>query len=160
ETMRKAERLRAFALAAAERGKPVLAYKLGRSSAARELAVSHTGALAGEDDVADAFLADCGIARVETFEALVERLPLTARVPVRPRGARAPAVAVITTTAGGATTVVAPLSVRGVTIAQPSADTYGRLAAAGITVAKARVVDLTIAGTRYEVMKAVLDILL
>ena len=65
ETMRNADALRRFALAAAERGKPIVAYKLGRSAAARELAVSHTGALAGEDDVADAFLADCGIARVD-----------------------------------------------------------------------------------------------
>ena len=65
-----------------------LAYKLGRSAAARELAVSHTGALAGEDDVADAFLADCGIARVDTLEGLIEGLPLLARVPVRARGAR------------------------------------------------------------------------
>jgi len=160
ETMRKAQALRDFALAAAARGKPVLAYKLGRSSAARELAVSHTGALAGEDDVADAFLADCGIARVETFEALIEGLPLLARVPVRARAARPPAVAVVTTTAGGATTVVDPLATRGITIAQPSAETYGRLAAAGIAVAKARIVDLTIAGTRYEVMKGALDILL
>ena len=46
----------------------VMAYKLGRSAAARELAVSHTGALAGEDDVADVFLAECGIARVDTLE--------------------------------------------------------------------------------------------
>ena len=137
ETMRKAAALRAFALAAAARGKPVLAYKLGRSSAARELAVSHTGALAGEDDVADAFLADCGIARVETFEALIEGLPLIARVPARPRHARPPAVAVVTTTAGGATTVVDPLATRGITIAQPSAETYARLDAAGIT-ARAR----------------------
>ena len=58
ETMRKAEALRAFALEAAMRGKPVLAYKLGRSAAARELAVSHTGALAGEDDIAGMFLAE------------------------------------------------------------------------------------------------------
>ena len=65
ETMRNADALRRFALAAHERGKPIIAYKLGRSEAARELAVSHTGALAGEDDVADAFLADCGIARVD-----------------------------------------------------------------------------------------------
>ena len=72
ETLRKADALRAFALAAAARGKPVVAYKLGRSAAARELAVSHTGALAGEDDVADAFLADCGIARVDTLEGLIE----------------------------------------------------------------------------------------
>ncbi|HXJ00174.1 MAG TPA: CoA-binding protein, partial [Micropepsaceae bacterium] len=75
ETIRKGEELRAFALAAAERGKPIIAYKLGRSEAAAELAVSHTGALAGEDDVAEAFLKDCGIARVETFEAALEGLP-------------------------------------------------------------------------------------
>lgn len=160
ETMRKAASLRAFALAAAARGKPVLAYKLGRSSAARELAVSHTGALAGEDDVADAFLADCGIARVETFEALIEGLPLVARVPARLRGARPPAVAVVTTTAGGATTVVDPLAARGIMIAPPSAETYARLDAAGIAAARARIVDLTIAGARYEVMKGALDILL
>src|SRR5262249_41511397 len=41
ETLRHAAALRRFALAAAARGKPVLAYKLGRSAAARELAVSH-----------------------------------------------------------------------------------------------------------------------
>ena len=76
ETMRNADALRRFALAAYERGKPILAYKLGRSEAARELAVSHTGALAGEDDVADAFLADCGIARVTTLDGLIEGLPL------------------------------------------------------------------------------------
>ena len=160
ETLRKAASLRAFALAAAARQKPVLAYKLGRSSAARELAVSHTGALAGEDDVAEAFLADCGIARVETFEALVEGLPLIARVPARPRNARPAAVAVVTTTAGGATTVVDPLATRGIAIAPPSAETYARLDAAGIIAARARIVDLTIAGARYEVMKGALDILL
>jgi len=85
ETLRHAAALRSFALAAAERGKPIVAYKLGRSPAARELTVSHTGALAGEDDVADAFLADCGIARVATFEALLES-PAAARPPAaRPR---------------------------------------------------------------------------
>ena len=160
ETLRNADRLRAFALAAAGRGKPVLAYKLGRSAAARELAVTHTGALAGEDDVANAFLADLGIARVETFEALIEGLPLLMRVPARQRDARPPAVAVVTTTAGGATTVVDPLAMRGVTIAQPSAETFARLAAAGIKAAQARIVDLTIAGANYESVKATLDLLL
>src|SRR6202023_2103547 len=118
------------ALAAAARAKPVLAYKLGRSSAARDLAATHTGALAGEDDVANAFLTDCGIARVETFEALIEGLPLLARVPARSRDA------------------------------QPSAATFARLAAAGIKAAQARIVDLTIAGANYEAVKATLDILL
>ena len=160
ETLRHADRLRAFAIAAAARGKPVLAYKLGRSAAARDLAATHTGALAGEDDVANAFLADCGIARVETFEALIEGLPLLMRVPARVRAARPPAVAVVTTTAGGATTVVDPLAVRGVTIAQPSPETFARLAAAGIKAAQARIVDLTIAGANYDSVKATLDILL
>jgi acetate---CoA ligase (ADP-forming) len=140
-------------------GKPVVAYKLGRSSAARELAVTHTGALAGEDDVASAFLADCGIARVESLEALIEALPLVRRTPIRPAGARAPRVAVLTTTAGGAIMVVDPLAMRGVEIAQPSAETFARFAAAGIGVTPARIVDLTVAGARYDVYKPALDIL-
>src|SRR3954468_1812845 len=82
ESIRNAAVLREFALGAAARGRPVVAYKLGRSSAARELAVTHTGALAGEDDVASAFLADCGIARVESLEALIEALPLVRRTPI------------------------------------------------------------------------------
>src|SRR5262249_28105631 len=52
-----------------------------------------------------------------------------------------------------------PLAMRGITIAPPSADTLARLKAAGIDVKPARLVDLTLAGTRYDVMKAALDIL-
>ena len=159
ETMRHAESLRRFALAAAERGKPVLAYKLGRSAAARELAVSHTGALAGEDDVAGVFLRSCGIARVDTLDALIEGLPLLARVPAAGRSDRK-RVGVVTTTAGGATMVVDPLASRGVTIEPASAATLAKLAAAGIEVKPARLIDLTIAGARYDTMKAALDILL
>ncbi len=158
ETLRHADKLSAFARRAAEAGKPVLAYKLGRSAQGRELAVTHTGALAGEDDVADAFLRDCGIARVETLSALIEGLPLLARVPPR-REKRTPTAAVITTTAGGAATVVDPLASRGVDVIAPSKATLARLAAAGIRVAPARLIDLTLAGTRYEIMKGALDIL-
>ena len=158
ETMRHADSLRRFAHSAAERGKPIIAYKLGRSDAARELAVSHTGALAGEDDIADQFLKSCGIARVDTLEGLIEGLPLLSRVPVAARGGRK-RVGVVTTTAGGATMVVDPLASRGVTIEPASAATLARLAAAGIEVKPARVVDLTVAGARYPTMKAALDIL-
>ena len=86
ESIRNANALREFALGAAARHKPVICYKLGRSSAARELAVTHTGALAGEDDVASAFLADCGIARVESLEGLLEAMPLVRRTPIRAVG--------------------------------------------------------------------------
>jgi acyl-CoA synthetase (NDP forming) len=158
ETLRHADRLRSFAVGAAAAGKPVLAYKLGRSMAARELALTHTGALAGEDDVADAFLRDCGIARVETLSALIEGLPLLLRVPAR-REQRTPRAAVVTTTAGGAAMVVDPLASRGVDVTAPSEATYARFDAAGIKVSRSRLIDLTLAGTRYEVMKAALDIL-
>ena len=160
ETMRKAAHLRAFALEAAKRGKPVLAYKLGRSEAARELAVSHTGALAGEDDIADVFLAECGIARVHTLEGLIEGFPMVAKVPALPRGQTRGAVAVVTTTAGGAATVVDPLSVRGVAVQAPSAETLARLKSkTGVDVAPARIVDMTLTGTQYDAMKSALEIL-
>jgi acyl-CoA synthetase (NDP forming) len=158
ETLRHADALRAFAHDAAAAGKPVLAYKLGRSEQGRELAVTHTGALAGEDDVADAFFRDCGIARVETLSALIEGLPLLARVPMRREGSN-PRVAVVTTTAGGAAMVVDPLASREVDVTAPSEVTYRRFEAAGIKVSRSRLIDLTLAGARYEVMKAALDIL-
>jgi len=161
ETLRHADRLREFAAAAAEVGKPVVAYKLGRSSAAAELAVSHTGALAGEDDVADTFLKDCGIARLETLEGFLEGLPLARRVPLPRRGERPkkPRVAVVTTTGGGAAMVVDQLGVRGIDVQHPADETYARLAQAGVNVSKGRIVDLTLAGTRYDVMSAALRVL-
>jgi acetate---CoA ligase (ADP-forming) len=158
ETLRHAEKLRAFAEHAAALDKPILAYKLGRSAQGRELAVTHTGALAGEDDVADAFFRDCGIARVETLSALIEGLPLLARVPAR-RTTRNPCAAVVTTTAGGAAMVVDSLAARGVELAAPNQATYARFDDAGIKVARSRLIDLTLAGARYGVMKAALDIL-
>ncbi len=100
------------------------------------------------------FLAECGIARVDTLEGLIEGFPLLARVPARPRGARPPAVAVVTTTAGGATMVVDPLARNGIAVRNPARTRLARLkAATGVDVAPARIVDLTLAGAQYKVMK-------
>ncbi len=160
ESIRHAGDLRRFAIDAAARGKPVVAYKLGRSTAAAELALSHTGALAGEDDVAAAFLADCGIARIFNFETLLEALPLVQRVPARRPGPAAARIGLVTTTGGGAAMVVDELAMRGIEVVAPSAATYARLGAAGVKAGQDRITDLTLAGTRYEVMKAALDTLL
>ncbi|MWA07031.1 CoA-binding protein [Actinomadura sp. LD22] len=159
ESLRHADRLREFARAASDRGKPVVAYKLGRSEAAAELAQSHTGALAGEDDVAEAFLADCGVARVSTLEGLLEALPLLERVGPREPGASPRSVGVVTTTGGGAAMVVDQLGVRGVPLAAPAEATRRRLSNAGIVAEEGTIVDLTLAGTRPEVMGAALDVL-
>ena len=78
---------------------------------------------------------------------------MLARVPAR-REKRTPRVAVVTTTAGGAAMVVDPLASRGVDVAPPSEATYARFDAAGIKVSRSRLIDLTLAGARYEVMKA------
>jgi acetate---CoA ligase (ADP-forming) len=161
ESLRRGADLQRFAREAARRGKPVIAYKLGRSAAAAEMATTHTGALAGEDDVADAFLRGLGIARVGVLEALLEapalarRMSLAAGAPVR-----APRVGVVTTTGGGAAMVVDQLGVRGVVVEPPSDATLARLAAANLPATPGRVLDVGLAGARYETMKQVLAILL
>lgn len=161
ESLRHGADLREFALQAARRGKPVIAYKLGRSDAAAEMAATHTGALAGEDDVADAFLKDLGVARVGTLDALLECHPLARRFNLLAAPQTTPRrVGVVTTTGGGAAMVVDQLGIRGVTVQPPTAATLARLAQAGLPASPGRVLDLTLAGTRYEVMKPALDILL
>lgn len=157
EHMRHADRLRCFAEMAAMRGKHVAAFKLGRSDEAAELAQSHTGSLAGADAVADVFLRSCGIARVTSFEGLLEVAPLLARVPaaVLPRRGR---VGVITTTGGGAAMAVDQLAGRGVDIVPAGDETRARLAELGIAPGRSRILDLTLAGTRYDVMRAAIEV--
>jgi acyl-CoA synthetase (NDP forming) len=125
ETVRDAARLAAGARAAHAAGKPVVAYKLGRSSLGARLARSHTGALAGEDAALDAYFRDCGIIRVDMLETLIEIGPLLAgrRPPDRDgQLRRAPRVAVVTTTGGGAASVVDRLGSLGIETVAPGSD--------------------------------------
>jgi acyl-CoA synthetase (NDP forming) len=116
ETIRDAARLAAAARAAHAAGKPVVAYKLGRSALGEQMAQSHTGALAGADIALDAYFRDCGILRVDLLETLVEIAPLLLeRSP--PALGRPGRVAVVSTTGGGAATVVDRLGLRGVELA-------------------------------------------
>lgn len=157
ESMRHGPALEAFARAAHQAGKPVVAYKLGRSAIAAEMAATHTGAIAGEDDIADAFFKDMGIARVGVLEALLETFPLAKRMPL---GSAPKRVGVVTTTGGGAAMVVDQMGLRDVEVVPASEDTLARLDKAGLPCTPGRVLDLTLAGTRYETMKQTLDILL
>jgi acetate---CoA ligase (ADP-forming) len=158
ESISDAGSLRSFAAAAAAAGRPVVAYKLGRSNAGAELARSHTGALAGEEEVSAAFLADCGIARVHTLDALMEGTALARRMPGTALR-RAPRVGVVTSTGGGAAMVVDQLGVLGIDVQQPSAEIFARLAERGAPARTARIVDLTLNGARYEVMRPALETL-
>jgi acyl-CoA synthetase (NDP forming) len=57
-------------------GKPIAVIKSGRTAAAVRTAHSHTGALAGADDVFEAFCRQAGIARCDTLSTLCETLKL------------------------------------------------------------------------------------
>ncbi|MBI2487627.1 MAG: bifunctional acetate--CoA ligase family protein/GNAT family N-acetyltransferase [Deltaproteobacteria bacterium] len=76
--------------------KPIIAVKAGRSQAGAQAAASHTGALAGEDDVYDAAFKRAGIIRVRTIRQLFNCAESLAKQP-RPRGSRLG----IVTNAGG-----------------------------------------------------------
>jgi len=118
ETIRDAERLARAARKAHSAGKPIVAYKLGRSALGEALARSHTGALAGADAAVHAYFRDCGIVRVDLLETLIEVAPLLqGRRP--PDLARAGRVAVVTTTGGGAATVVDRLGIAGIETVGP-----------------------------------------
>lgn len=159
ENLSNVDDLRVFAQAAADRGKPVVVYKLGRSAAAADLAVSHTGALAGDDTVASALLEALGMARVSHFEALLEGQHFARASALVERPCREPRVAVVSTTGGGGAMMVDCLATYGAIPTPPSADTIRRLAEHGIHAGSGALIDLTLAGTRYEVMKAALDVL-
>jgi acyl-CoA synthetase (NDP forming) len=57
-------------------GKPIAVIKSGRTAAAARTARSHTGALAGADQVFDAYCRQAGVARCDTLGTLCETLKL------------------------------------------------------------------------------------
>jgi acetyltransferase len=87
-----------FLSAASEvaKNKPIIAIKAGRSPAAAKAATSHTGALAGSDEVYDAAFSRCGVLRVQNISDLFYMADVLGKQP-RPRGPRL----TILTNAGG-----------------------------------------------------------
>ena len=68
-----------FAQAAAQArlaGKPIALLKTGRTAASAEAVRTHTGALAGADNVFDAFCSQAGVARCESLASLCETLKI------------------------------------------------------------------------------------
>jgi len=76
--------------------KPMLAVKAGRSAEGARAAASHTGSLAGSDDVYDAIFHQSGIQRVEGVDELFNYAIAFAKQPV-PKGNR---VAIVTNAGG------------------------------------------------------------
>lgn len=76
----------AVARLAAERGKPIVLIKIGRSESGSRAARSHTAALTGADALYDAAFRQYGVTRVSDYDELLEvsQLLAHARKPVKP----------------------------------------------------------------------------
>lgn len=156
ETLRDGDRLAHAARRAHAAGKPVIAYKLGRSDIGQELAKSHTGAIAGSDATFDAFCRRHGIARVSMFESLIDVPALLVDRPV----AKGKRVAVATTTGGGAAMVVDSMAMAGLDIADPPQALVDWLKPLGIAAGEGKLIDLTLAGAKPEIVAGTIERLL
>ncbi|MBU1360843.1 MAG: acetate--CoA ligase family protein [Gammaproteobacteria bacterium] len=159
ETVRNPARFRAAALRAAAAGKPIVAFKIGRSEAGAQAAVSHTGALAGADRMYDALFRQTGVIRAQTFGDLLD-IPVALATGRVLRGSR---VAVLTSTGGAGTLVSDSLGVAGFETPPPDAQTAAALRAlqTGEEAALDRnPIDVTLAGLDPELLRGAIRALL
>jgi acyl-CoA synthetase (NDP forming) len=156
ETFRDSAQLAQAARRAFAAGKPVIAYKLGRSDVGRRAAASHTGAMVGTDDTAKAFFRAHGIMRVDMLETLFE-LPQLVIGKRPPQGKR---VAVVTGTGGAAAMVADRLGVLGADVVPPSPAVIDKLKGQGITVNDAVITDIPMGGSERGAYTAILSALL
>ena len=155
EGLRKPMQFRQAAQRAAEAGKPIVAFKVGRSESGIQSASSHTGALAGSDVVYDALFRQLGIVRALQFSDLLD-VPLALSSGRRLKGRR---IAVVTSTGGAASLVADAAGLAGFETPAPDPVTAGRLKALSIpdAVLDRNPIDVTLAGVKSEYFRDVLD---
>lgn len=123
EGVRQPDRFVALARRARAVGKPLVALKVGRSPAGRRSALAHTGAVAGDDAVADAVLRQLGVIRVRSLEELLVTAGLLGTAPAL-RGSRMGVI----TASGGACDIIADRAAdEGIEIAEFAASTVAQL---------------------------------
>jgi acetate---CoA ligase (ADP-forming) len=81
EGFKRADKFLEAAKLAAERGKPIVLIKIGRSELGARAARSHTAALTGADARYDAIFAQYGVIRVQDYDELLEVAHLLAHTP-------------------------------------------------------------------------------
>jgi acetate---CoA ligase (ADP-forming) len=159
ETVRQPDKFRAAALRAARAGKPIVAFKIGRSEAGAKAAVSHTGALAGVDRMYDALFRQTGVIRAQTFSDLLD-IPVALATGRVLRGNR---VAILTSTGGAGTLVSDSLGLSGFETPAPDAPTAAALRAlqTGDHAALDRnPIDVTLAGLQPDLLRGAIKTLL
>lgn len=108
ESIRNPDRFLDLSIKATRMGKPIVAIKIGKSEAARTVALAHTGAFAGSDQAVATLFERGGIVRCSSLEEAIDKCSLFSLVPKQrwPRGGR---IAVFTV-GGGLAGLVSDLS--------------------------------------------------
>ncbi len=104
--------------------KPVLVLRPGRSQAAAKAVASHTGSLAGADQIYDGAFRQAGIVRLDTWQEFLDIPKVFASQPL-PRGNR---LAIVTVSGAAGIMAIDSAVENGLTIAQLSSTTIHKLA--------------------------------
>jgi acyl-CoA synthetase (NDP forming) len=159
ETVRDPQKFRAAALRAAQAGKPIVAFKVGRSEAGARATASHTGALAGTDRMYDAFFRQLGIVRAQTFGEILDISATLATGRVL-HGKR---VAVLTSTGGAGALLSDSLGLAGFQTPPPQGETLAALQALRTDepmALQANPIDVTLAGLKPEFLRSIIRTLM
>ena len=156
EGLRKPKAFQAAVMRAHTAGKPVVAFKVGRSESGARSAVSHTGALAGSDAAYDAMFRQFGVIRAERYSDLLD-IPLMLS---RGRVLKGQRLAIITSTGGSASLLADAAGVRGFETPPPDEATAAKLKALAIEGATLdrNPIDVTLAGVKSDTFRTVLGL--
>lgn len=136
-------------------GKPIVALKVGASQAGQQAALAHTGAIAGDDAVADAVLRQLNVIRVDSIESLLTTAALLG-YHRWPRGRR---MGVLTASGGACDIIADRASAEAIEIPAFAAQTTAAIAAHLPSFATARnpldVTGYVLANARTSVLTAI-----
>jgi len=158
ESIRKPEQFRVAALRARKAGKPIVVFKVGKSDAGMQAAISHTGAMAGSDRLYDALFAEVGIIRAHQFSDFLD-IPVALGSGRSLYGKR---VAILTSTGGAGTLVADSLGEKGFELPVPDAITAQKLALLDLgdqAVLDRNPIDVTLAGLQPNILKGAIKAL-
>ncbi len=108
---------------AASRAKPVIVVKVGRSEAGARAAASHTGSMAGSDEVYEAAFRRAGVLRVSTLDELFDAAETLSKITV-PAGER---LAILTNGGGAGVLATDSLALQGGRLAELGPETLAEL---------------------------------
>jgi acyl-CoA synthetase (NDP forming) len=140
-------------------GKAIVAYKVGRSEAGMKSIASHTGALAGSDDIYTGFFKQTGIIRAQYYTDLLE-VPMLFVSAAPLKGKR---LGILTTTGGAGGLIADVCGNAGFKTPAPDKTTAATLekllSHAGFS-ARRNPIDLTLAGLKPDIIRGAIQALL